>query len=313
LNNSTIGNTTAAAASFTTISATGASSLQAITATSGSFGTTLEVDGAAQLDGNVTLGTNNSNTTTINSKISMGNGSVITDGLSSDESLIIETSNASKRALSLNSNVTTNTHNKSILEISDVNTQTSTEFYALNLNTKRGGVINAISLGNMTPNAGNDYEASFQYRTESPNADDIAMLVTHGNYADGNAGTALNLRSGSSVFGNVTSASFTAIKVTDGRLVWSTKSVSADADATLDGAYTMQILSADFTAIRTFTLPGASAVDGQIVYVAYNDTNNSHAGAVAAGGTATIVGSTVLTDNETAAFIFSNNVWYRLN
>ncbi len=278
------------------------------------LGSTLAVTSTATFSGsstftsNVTLGDAAGDAISSNGIFTATNGLIVSGG-TANKYISGSDITGANIGIALTSGTTANAHNAAFIQLTDgaANSDATTGFaidgsalnrpYGFNIKTSQSPTASG---------AGNSIANTIYANTSD--VSDIALDIDAGAGADGD-GIALNIQETS----GSTSSSFTAIKVNAGKLVWSIKSdYDADANVTLDGAYTMHIIDVDHTAGHTIELPTATAIEGQIVYIAYIDAVASDDATVTSTGT--IVGDVTLGQaGETAIYIFGGGVWYRIN
>ena len=184
----------------------------------------------------------------------------------------------------------------------------------INGGTIDGVTINSSAIGGTTAAAATFTTLNATGNTTLANMTANAATLTT---ADINGGTINGATINSSAIGGTTAAAatFTTLNAT-GKLVWSTKSDYTTQTVNIDGEYTMHVVDDNVNGAYTINLPTASAVTGQIVYVAYSNTTANDATLATASGV--IYGDPMLDDvnsggrAETAVLIFDGTNWYRI-
>ena len=263
LNNTTIGGTSAAAASFTTINASGnlvgqAATFTTINASAAvSFASTATFTGAAHFNGAVTLGDAVGDAITSTGQFTASNGITIT-GANADRYLGITQISGDNTGISLVSNAAENTHTKDFISITDNNNQSGEEGFVINA----GAARRAFGLNIRTFSAVGDW--SNQFNGDIRDEDDILMNLRGARFTTGGVaeagnieGTVLNITND---VGVTPTSKFTAIKVQQGRLVWSTR--TGDHDLTNHGYATVF-----FVNVATDVILPLNPVKGQIIYI----------------------------------------------
>ena len=299
LNNTTIGGSSAAAASFTTINASGnltgaAASFTTLNASgAASFASTATFTGDVNFNGAVTLGNASGDAITSTGQFTASNG-VIATGVAGGNYFRAQDITASQIGLNLQSLNTADIHEGTMIRLADLTGQKNANVgYAIDgASMKRpyGINITTTSPSLISDNTSNLFTASL-----TDNADEairIRALSRNGGTGIPDGGNEHGIAL--AITANNPSSSFTAVKVSQGRLVWSTR--TGDADLADDGAYTVHFINAT----GAVNLPSDPVV-GQIIYI-FNVSGGNITNAV-------FPNANTLNDDESITLIYSGTAW----